>query len=95
MIQTSRIEEHIARSHHVKFEQKRTMFGLPSYRRFKNPNISFVSLLKTLSPMFFFLLPDTAKKTTLTFVFLFFLISNYELSPLVQPTNGGPNMFIF
>ena len=75
-------------THHVKFEPKPTLFGLPSCKKDQNLNPFFLSL-KIVVPFFLYLLPNTNKKTGTPYLTSsFFFYSNYGLCPLVQPTNG-------
>ena len=88
------IEDHLARSHHVKVEPKLTLFDLPSCKIIKTLT-SFFLLLKTLFPCFFsslFGCCPNHQQVSLFVVFYLFIYSNNGLFPLVQPTQrGGPN----
>ena len=71
---TARMEDRIARSYHIKFEPKSTLFGLPSYKMIKTPTHFFL-LLKTLFPCFFSLFGYCISHTSSLFLICFFFFN--------------------
>ena len=77
--------------HHVKFELKPTLFGLPSCKKDQNLNPFFLSL-KIVVPSFLYLLPDTSKKIGTPYLtFFFFFIQTMGFAHWSSPLMGGPN----
>ena len=64
-------------THHVKFEPKPTLFGLPSCKKDQNLNPFFRSL-KIVVLSFLYLLPDTSKKIGTPYL-TFFLFKLWAL----------------
>ena len=77
-------------THHVKFEPKPTLFGLPSCKKDQNLNPFFLSL-KIVVPFFLYLLPNTNKKTGTPYLTSFFFIQTMGFAHWSSPLMGGPN----